>query len=122
MYFIKQRHYIALFAVAMFGLGGCALDSQNLTTIGSSAASTATTIHENKKGDLARARRFANSREVALRRDAARGDGEVIVTFAALLHAHDPREFSTWMQAHYAQLYPDTPEQSDLVTRVVALR
>lgn len=124
MYGCKHRKLgaIVVFTAAIVVLGGCGLSNKNLTTIGSTAASTATTIHDNNKDDLARARRFAKNRKVALRRDAARGDGEVVEAFAVLLHERNPREFGAWMQGHYAQLYSDTPDQSDLVARVIALR
>lgn len=113
---------IVISAAAALALGGCGLSNKNLTTIGSTAATTAVTTHENNKDDLARARRFAKSQKVALRRDAARGEGEVVETFASLLHERNLREFSAWMQSNYALLYTDAPDQRDLVTRVVALR
>ena len=103
-------------------LSGCASDSNDLITSASTVGTTAYLTHEADEDDFARAREFADTRAVALRRDAARGHGEDLDTFAALMGADHEQRFGAWMQTHYAELYESTPDNADVVDRVLALR
>jgi len=113
-------------SVAIFGLGAptaAMADSDDLITTASTAGTTAYIVGKEVDEDsFSRAQDFADSRSVALRREAATGGGENLDAFATLLGEDDTKAFGQWMQAHYAQLYDDPAQDMNLANRVVAMR
>ncbi|WP_353178721.1 DUF3015 family protein [Salinisphaera sp. T5B8] len=118
---------IALCGVAVVGLSvasiGSARDRDDLITTASTAGTTAYIVGKNIDDDFTQAQDFADTQSVALRREAAMGDGENLDALAALLHEDDPDAFGRWMQDNYAQLYgSQAAQQSNVVDRIVAMR
>ncbi|MAA74557.1 MAG: hypothetical protein CMN28_07615 [Salinisphaeraceae bacterium] len=100
---------------------GCA-DTGDLVTTGSTAATSAMTTHEANENDYARAREFARSQHVALRRDAAAGEGEHLDAFAALMREDNSEAFGGWLQSHYSVVFDQAQDQGAIVDRILALR
>lgn len=119
---------LALCGAAVIGLGasGVAMaDRDDLITTASTAGTTAYIVGKNiDDNDFAQAREFSDSQAVALKREAATGEGENIDSLAALLGEQDSDAFGQWMQANYADLYgADTSSApSNLADRIVAMR
>lgn len=118
----------ALLGVVALGLSvattSSARDRDDLITTASTAGTTAYIVGKNiDDDDFAQAHDFADSQSVALRREAATGSGENIDSLAALLGEDNNDAFGRWMQNNYAELYgPRTPDQSNVVDRIVAMR
>lgn len=118
---------LAMCSALALGLGiaaTAAADSDDLITTASTAGTTAYIVGKNiDDDDFARAHDFADSQSVALRREAATGDGEHLDSLAALLGEDNPDAFGRWMQGNYAELYgPQAAQDSNVVDRIVALR
>lgn len=113
-------------AAMVLGLGVPSLavaDSDDLITTASTAGTTAYIVgKEIDEDSFAQAQAFADTQAVALRREAATGEGEHIDSLAALLGEEDPKAFGAWMQAHYAQIYDGEGSQQNLADRIVAMR
>ena len=118
---------LALCGVAAVGLGlatsSSARDRDDLITTASTAGTTAYIVGKNIDDDFAQAQDFADTQSVALRREAATGEGENLDALAALLHEENPDAFGQWMQSNYSTLYgPDVAAESNVVDRIVAMR
>ncbi|WP_348765121.1 DUF3015 family protein [uncultured Salinisphaera sp.] len=118
---------LALCGVAAIGLGlatsSSARDRDDLITTASTAGTTAYIVGKNIDDDFAQAQDFADTQSVALRREAATGEGENLDALAALLHEENPDAFGQWMQSNYSTLYgPDVAAESNVVDRIVAMR
>ena len=119
---------LALCGAAVIGLGASSVamaDRDDLITTASTAGTTAYIVGKNiDDNDFAQAREFSDSQSVALKREAATGEGENIDSLAALLGEQDSDAFGQWMQANYADLYgADTSSApSNLADRIVAMR
>lgn len=117
-----------LCGAVLLGLGAAATasaaDRNDLITTASTAGTTAYIVGKNvDDNDFAQAQDFADTQAVALRREAATGEGENLDSLAALLGEQDPAAFGQWMQAHYAELYGDKMQaQPNLARRIVAMR
>ncbi len=116
---------LAIPCAGLLGLGAstaAVADLNDLATTASTAGTTAYIVGREVEGDdYARAREFATSRSVALRRDAAMGEGENVEALAALL-GEDPQALGRWMQANYSDLYQGLDNDAALVNRIVAMR
>lgn len=110
--------------IAALGLSATATaDSDDLITTASTAGTTAYLVgKEVDKDDFARARDFADTRAVALRREAATGGGENLDALASLLGEQNPEAFGQWVQSHYTQIYVDNTGDTNLANRVVVMR
>lgn len=118
---------LAVSAAVVLGLGfasTASADRDDLITTASTAGTTAYIVGKNiDDDDFAHAHDFADSQSVALRREAATGSGENLDSLAALLGEENHDAFGRWMQDNYAELYdPQTPGQSNVVDRIVAMR
>lgn len=116
----------AVSCVVAMGLGvpgvAAADDNDWITTAGVAATTAYFVGKEVAEDDYARAEDFAETRAVAIRRDAAMGGGRNVEALAVLLGEDNPRAFGQWMQAHYAELYQDPATDDSLVKRIVAMR
>ena len=117
---------LALFSAVALGLGFSSLasaDRDDLITTASTAGTTAYIVGKNIDDDFAQAQDFADTQSVALRREAATGEGENLDALAALLHEDNPDAFGQWMQSNYSTLYgPEVSADSNVVDRIVAMR
>lgn len=75
-----------------------------------------------EEADYSRARDFAADNRLALRRDAARGEGDYAAALAALMGEPDAQAFGQFLKVHYEQLFHQTESDQDLVSRIVAIR
>jgi len=117
---------LTLCGVAAVGLvvatTSSARDRDDLITTASTAGTTAYIVGKNIDDDFAQAREFSDSQDVALRREAATGEGEHLESLAALLGEEDSDAFGQWMQSNYADLYGQDAGQTNLADRIVAMR
>ncbi|GAB3679410.1 DUF3015 family protein [Salinisphaera aquimarina] len=119
---------VALCSVMAIGLSvatiSSARDRDDLITTASTAGTTAYIVGKNiDDNDFAQAQDFADTQQVALRREAATGEGENIDSLAALLGEENPQAFGQWMQSHYAELYSnEASAKTNLADRIVAMR
>jgi hypothetical protein len=118
---------LTLCGVAVVGLSvatiSSARDRDDLITTASTAGTTAYIVGKNIDDDFTQAQDFADTQSVALRREAATGEGENLDALAALLHEENPDAFGRWMQTNYGQLYgPQVSSDSNVVDRIVAMR
>lgn len=121
----KSRIALATLALATLSVAttACAADRNDLITTASTAGTTAYIVGKNvDEDDFAQAQDFADTRAVALRREAAAGGGENLDSLATLLGEQDTAAFGAWMQTHYAELYAPGHDDENLANRIVAMR
>lgn len=61
---------------------------------------------------------FIDKRYDAIRKDAARGQGENIEALSQLMGEEDSASFASWMQKNYAQLFGNNDKPADLITKL----
>ncbi len=109
----------------LLSLNACSVTSE-ATEVPFDLASTsgeASTSSSSSGDDEADAKTAARERFVAsqidwLRRDAARGQGESLDALAVLLGEPDSLAFGQWTQTHYAQLFTNLEQPSELLARI----
>ena len=61
---------------------------------------------------------FIDKRYDAIRKDAARGQGENIEALSQLMGEQDAASFAVWMQKNYEHLFGNNQKPADLITKL----
>jgi len=101
---------LILLAVLLVSISACAI-----TEITSSTSSTLDAVTP----DIS-ANDFVNKRYLAIRSEAARGEGENLEALAQLLGYPDSREFSQNLKANFEQIFSQVTDSQEIIARIEA--
>jgi hypothetical protein len=101
---------LALLSTLLVSISAC-----GITDITSSTSSTLDAVTPDVT-----ANDFVNKRYLAIRSEAARGEGENLVALAQLLGHTDSRVFSQNLKEHFEQIFSQVTDPQDIIARIEA--
>jgi Protein of unknown function (DUF3015) len=105
---MKMNHVLVCLATSTLLLGGC-----SIADFTSSTSDTLDTVTPDVSLN-----RFVDVRIASIQQEAAAGKGENLDALAQMMGKPNSAQFSSWMQAHYDELFTGLNDPVELISRI----